>query len=133
MRPMIIHIFLSHSYIRKNHWFSSAFHKSAILHFTSFHVEQAINFDVGSLTLHEATGRASRSVALLSELLVRDKDLMEGTKMRCWCVFNLPRCILFIGKLVPAALSIAYSSIYIQFRIWLLQFIHIVNWNKNYI
>ena len=129
MRAIIIHIFLSHSYIRKNHWFSAAFHKSAILHFTSFHVEQAINFDVGSLTLHGATGRASRSVAPLSELLVRDKDLMEGTKMRCWCVFNLPRCILFIGKLLPGAVSIAYSSIYIQFRIWLLQFIHTPRWD----
>ena len=46
------------------HGFIVAFYKSAILHicFTSFHVEQAINFDVGSLTLHGATGRASQCV-----------------------------------------------------------------------
>ena len=65
MSALIMDYFLSlYSYIGKMHGFIVAFYKSAILHicFTSFHVEQAINFDVGSLTLHGATGRASQCV-----------------------------------------------------------------------
>ena len=51
-----------------------------------------------------------------------DRALGQQTKMRCWCVFNLLKYILFIGDLRLGALSIALGTVYIQFGMRLLQF-----------
>ena len=51
----------------------------------------------------------------------------RGTRMRCWCVFNLLKYILFIGNRGLRALSIAGGAIYIQFGMRLLQF---TDWSK---